>query len=233
MTEAEWLRCGDPQKMIVYLRRQRRSGNARRWRLFACACCRRIGPLLDDERSRQAVEVAERYADGLASRAEREVAGRASGEVSAVRWRDGPVVAAHDAAGHAVATRVNAVAAADAASTARAVAVSTAATASDADGWDEAISKERQAQCDLLRCLFGNPFRPPPRIDPALRVRNDGTVKKLAEAIYQGRSFDRLPILADALEDAGCDDAALLGHLRAPGPHVKGCWALDLILGKQ
>jgi hypothetical protein len=132
-----------------------------------------------------------------------------------------------------VATRVNAVAAADAASTARAVAVSTAATASDADGWDEAISKERQAQCDLLRCLFGNPFRPPPRIDPAWRVRNDGTVKKLAEAIYQGRSFDRLPILADALEDAGCDDAALLGHLRAPGPHVKGCWALDLILGKQ
>jgi hypothetical protein len=87
-------------------------------------------------------------------------------------------------------------------------------------------------QCDRLHCLFGNPFRPP-RIDPAWLARNDGAVRKLAEAIYEGRSFDRLPILADALEEAGCEDAELLGHLRGPGPHVKGCWALDLVLGKQ
>jgi hypothetical protein len=85
----------------------------------------------------------------------------------------------------------------------------------------------------ILRDIFGNPFQPPPRIDPAWLARNDGTVRKLAEAIYEGRSFDRLPILADALEEAGCEDAELLGHLRGSGPHAKGCWALDLVLGKR
>jgi hypothetical protein len=58
-------------------------------------------------------------------------------------------------------------------------------------------------------------------------------VSKLAQAVYEGRSFDRLPILADALEDAGCSAPELLGHLRGTGPHVKGCWALGLVLGKQ
>jgi hypothetical protein len=59
-----------------------------------------------------------------------------------------------------------------------------------------------------------------------------GTIPKLAQAIYDERAFDRLPVLADALEEAGCTDADLLGHLRGPGPHVRGCWALDLLLGK-
>jgi hypothetical protein len=55
----------------------------------------------------------------------------------------------------------------------------------------------------------------------------------LAEAIYAERTFDRLPILADALEDAGCFEERVLSHLRSPGPHVRGCWALDLVLGKS
>lgn len=58
------------------------------------------------------------------------------------------------------------------------------------------------------------------------------TVLRLAEAIYADRAFDRLPILADALEDVGCDNADLLAHCRRPGPHARGCWVVDLILGK-
>jgi hypothetical protein len=58
-------------------------------------------------------------------------------------------------------------------------------------------------------------------------------VPKLAASIYEQRAFDRLPVLADALEEAGCTDADILGHLRGPGPHVRGCWAVDLILGKR
>jgi hypothetical protein len=88
-------------------------------------------------------------------------------------------------------------------------------------------------QCGLVRELFGPlPFRPA-SVDAAWLAGNDGTVSKLAAAIYDARAFERLPVLADALEDAGCSDAALLGHLRGPGPHVRGCWAVDLLLGKE
>ena len=83
--------------------------------------------------------------------------------------------------------------------------------------------------CDLLRCVFGNPFRPV-TFDPAWRTAE---VLRLAEAIYAERAFDRLPILADLLEEAGATDAALLAHLRGPGPHALGCHALDAILGKE
>jgi hypothetical protein len=62
---------------------------------------------------------------------------------------------------------------------------------------------------------------------------NDGTVRRLAEAIYEERAFGRLPILADALLDAGCDNEELIAHCRSEGPHVRGCWAVDLILGKS
>src|SRR5262249_29535391 len=86
-------------------------------------------------------------------------------------------------------------------------------------------------QTDLLRDLF-NPFRPVAPA-PGWLTANDGAARNLPAAIYDERAFDRLPILADALEDAGCADRALLGHLRGPGTHVRGCWALDLILGKE
>jgi hypothetical protein len=62
---------------------------------------------------------------------------------------------------------------------------------------------------------------------------NEGTVPQIAQAIYTDRAFDRLPVLADALEDAGCADASILDHCRQPGEHVRGCWVLDLLLGKK
>jgi hypothetical protein len=70
-------------------------------------------------------------------------------------------------------------------------------------------------------------------VEPGCLACDGGVVPKLATAIYAGRTFDELPVLADALEDAGCTDAELLGHLRSPGPHVRGCWAVDLVLGKS
>jgi hypothetical protein len=83
----------------------------------------------------------------------------------------------------------------------------------------------------LIREVFGNPFRPI-AVTHALLPRNGKSIALLARSIYEKRTFERLPILAGALEDAGCTDAELLGHLRGPGPHVRGCWALDLLLAK-
>jgi hypothetical protein len=96
----------------------------------------------------------------------------------------------------------------------------------------EARSRHEQFQCDLLRDIFGDPFSSS-SVDAVWLTWNGGTVPKLAQVIYDIRTFERQPILADALEEAGCADAAILGHLRGPGPHVRGCWVLDLLLGKQ
>jgi len=95
---------------------------------------------------------------------------------------------------------------------------------------DRATTCETVYQAGLVREVFGNPFRPV-RFDPAWRHANGGVVSRVAGAIYHDRGWDDLPILADALEDAGCDEPALLEHLHGPGPHVRGCWALDLVLG--
>jgi hypothetical protein len=94
------------------------------------------------------------------------------------------------------------------------------------DAWDS-ISPQRQVE--ILRDLFGNPFRLVP-LDPSWRTRR---VLALAQEVYDNRAFDRLPLLADALEGAGCRDADILAHCRGAGPHVKGCWAVDLLLGKD
>jgi hypothetical protein len=84
----------------------------------------------------------------------------------------------------------------------------------------------------ILRDIFGNPFRPI-TINPAWLSWNEGTIPKIAQAIYDERAFDRMPILADALEEAGCTNADILSHCRQPGEHVRGCWVVDLILGKE
>jgi hypothetical protein len=85
--------------------------------------------------------------------------------------------------------------------------------------------------CSVVRDLFGNPFRKP-EINPVWLQAADGTVKRLAQAIYEKGAFDRLPILADALEEGGCDDEELIGHCRSPSRHFLGCWATDALRGK-
>jgi hypothetical protein len=97
------------------------------------------------------------------------------------------------------------------------------------------LAAERQLQLTLFRCIFGNPARPAP-FDPRWRAP---TARDLARAAYEERALPsgeldraRLTVLADALEEAGCADPDILSHLRGPGPHVRGCWVVDLLLGK-
>jgi hypothetical protein len=90
---------------------------------------------------------------------------------------------------------------------------------------------EQRQQCCLLHDIFGN-FRPV-SIDPAWLAWNDAALVKLAQAIYDDRAFNPLSVLADALQEAGCDIPEILGHCRGPGPHVRGCWVIDLVLGKE
>jgi hypothetical protein len=87
----------------------------------------------------------------------------------------------------------------------------------------------RSEMAHLVSEVFGTPFRP---VAFDLRWRTSA-VRALAQGIYAERAFDQLPILADALQDAGCEDGEMLGHCRAPGPHVRGCWLVDLLLGRS
>jgi hypothetical protein len=108
----------------------------------------------------------------------------------------------------------------------------------DIASYSEEEPTEKAAQASLYRCIFGNPFRPV-SLDPAILAWNDAVVVRLAQAAYKERQLPagtldncRLAVLADALEEAGCTDAEALSHLRGPGPHVRGCWVVDLLFGK-
>jgi hypothetical protein len=213
MTEEEWLACADPLPMLQFLRD---TGSSRKLRLFGCGACRRIWHLLTQERSRVCVETAERYADGQAGPFQLREAER---NAAKFRWKGGTneeYSAAAAAAGTAYPPNFDpdVVYASDVAAN--------AAGAADK-------SEERAAQCDLLRDIFGNPFRSV-ACDPAWLT---DTVAALAKGIYDERAFDRMPILADALQDAGCNEPAILEHCRgAKLAHVRGCWVVDLLLGK-
>jgi hypothetical protein len=220
MTEAEWLANMDPQWMLAFL------GNGdplsdRKARLLACAAVRRVWHLLADDRSRRAVEVAERHADGQADFVELESASAAAAEAA----RAQPTLGMTDIAFSAVwATGAGNVRFALAAS-------------GRAEGRTDQDSLSAQAA--LVRCVIANPFHPTLPVAPAVLHWNGGTVVRLAEAAYKDRLLpsghldpERLAVLADALEDAGAE-AELVAHLRSPGPHVRGCSALDSLLAKE
>jgi hypothetical protein len=95
--------------------------------------------------------------------------------------------------------------------------------------WCLSVDDAERSIPHLLRDLFGNPFRP---VAFVTRLCTSD-VMSLARAIYDDNAFERLPILADALMDAGCEDEQVIGHCRGPGPHVRGCWVVDLVLGKN
>ncbi len=95
--------------------------------------------------------------------------------------------------------------------------------------WQEARSLEGQ----LLLDIFANPFRPLPVLDPSWTIWHGGLVVSMARRMYDSRDFSDMPVLADALEEAGCTNADILGHCRSGGEHVRGCWVVDLILSKQ
>jgi hypothetical protein len=94
---------------------------------------------------------------------------------------------------------------------------------------DAMLLSERSEQADLVRDVFGNPLR---KVKFSPEWRTD-TAVTLASQMYESRDFSAMPILADALQDAGCDNDDILAHCRGDGPHVRGCWVVDLVLGKE
>jgi len=251
VTEAEWLACSDPEPMLEFLRG--RAGD-RKLRLFAAACCRRIWSLLPDKRSRRAVEAVEAFAYGLAARGDLEAAREAAMQALAAASFAGAAWSAAAAAYEATAADLRAGrrrlpalvhAWGEAAGVADYAAEAVASEAADGPGAEGvpkqiaesarrvAQASEQRRQANLLRCVFGNPFVAIPGIYPSLLKWNDGCVPRIARGIYDERAFDRMGILADALLDAGCDNEEVLAHCRQQeGVHAKGCWVLDLLLGK-
>ncbi len=238
MTERQWLESADPALLLRFLYGR---ASDRKLRLFACACCRRIWQVIASESSPQEIEVGERYADGLSDSRElrefRSQLGARGGYSSG--W-------AANTALHAV-LNVNAFRSAD------------AAVSSLGNFFDYLLREEKSdelegddlheaANTSIIECeklvfvfrdLFGNPFRPI-SLDPSWLAWSAGRIGQLAQTAYEDRHLpegtldpDRLAVLADALEDAGGTDAAILEHLRGPGPHVRGCFVLDLFLGKE
>jgi len=216
MTAEQWLTDHDCERMLTYLAEQ--NGSRRKLQLFAVACCRSIWHLLTDERSRAVVIAVERQVEGQTTMDEVATAAAAAWEASSRLENN-----AQDAADAAAAT-------ANPPEDIFDYGFRVAFGAGDAmwvRGKDRDDELARQA--DLVRDIFGNPFRPV-TADPSWLTP---TVVQLAEHIYADRAFDQMPILADALQDAGCYNAEILGHCRSDGPHVRGCFVGDLLLGKS
>jgi hypothetical protein len=227
MTESEWRTGTDTEAMLEFLRGRISS---RKLRLFACACVRLVWHLLPEpvHRYREAIAFAEDLADGRRTPWERdELVGQLQRTMGAA-WQERYL------GRYALTRTVHAVHEALSNSSRRAAAevVRYVSMALREDAVREGGPAWRHAPADVLRHLVGDPFRPV-RIELAWRAWQAGAVVKIASAIYDERRFEDLPVLADALEEAGCDSADLLGHCRAAGGHVRGCWAVDLVLDRS
>jgi hypothetical protein len=234
--------------------------SGRKLRLFAVACCRRGWHLLADERSQQAIEVAEKFADGLVDDLEltnaylhaffalrdchgltrnaktaQGLAARAAYEAvcfsSELDLTFEVVRASTSHVAKAIAGRVpetnRRIGSANAAGIS--IVASEACSSKETRAWVPARRVERMIQTALIRDIFGNPFF---RVAVETRWLNS-RVLQIAGEIYDHRAFERVPELRDALEEAGCNNAEILNHCRGPGPHVRGCWVVDLLLGKE
>jgi hypothetical protein len=215
VTEGEWLACTDPMPMLEQLRGK---ATDRKLRLFACACIWDYlrfmeANALSVERS---LVIYEHFADGSVTREEW---WNTTGNNCLFIWK--------------------------AEANAFQEACSAAETASGVAGWHEVRDNKfnrtqeeehHKHECRQVRDIFGNTFRNI-TIDP---VWLTSTVTNLAQSAYEERTLPsgeldpaRLAVLSDALEETGCDNAYILRHLRGPGPHVRGCWVVDLLLGKD
>jgi hypothetical protein len=205
MTEAEWLACDDPSAMLEALTGK---ASARKLRLLACATCWDHSPPFPHPAVTEELTVAERYADGEATEQERAAAFVANVEES-LRVGQGAGWEHFFLVGFAV---------------------------GESSGELGTHLRNRAsgrpslaAYPSTIRCIFGIPFRLV-TFDPEWRTT---TAVQLAQGIYDSRDFSALPILADALQDAECDTDDILDHCRGPGSHVRGCWVVDLVLGKE
>jgi hypothetical protein len=250
LTEEQWLTATASDPLLKFLQQHCRiakvAGGKRKLRLFSVACCRAAWHLFTNEECRHAVEVGERAADGLATRVEvREAFAAANRITIGVHQRMGAMDMQQLRPGTADFLQIN-----------RDQAMSSAAayTASQQGGVLAAeivllsvinlsclvsaevpLEQHRRRQgeldayhADLVRDVFGNPFRKI-SVDPRWLT---SSVIDLSKSIYEERAWERMPILADALMDAGCDNEDIINHCRSDRPHARGCWVVDAILGK-
>jgi hypothetical protein len=241
LTEEAWLACPAPDSLLY--RALRLGASERKLRLVGCACCRLVWHNLIHPQSKAAVEAAERFADGACSVEELSEAGE---EAVAVAW---PGTQPRRGDRDRRAEYVEHVSAAAAAAVTGVEAedgwpfwehlgdvLERAVEAADSQPFGLSRAAMEAALCDSIRDVLGNPFRPV----TVARAWLTPNVTSIAQAAYDERlppSGDldpaRLAVLADALEEAGCADQFILAHCRGPGPHVRGCWVVDLVLGKS
>jgi hypothetical protein len=228
MTEAEWLTCTSVIRILDF---HEGKASDRKMQLLGVGFCRRIWHLLTDERCHRTILGIERLADGMAERDELRTA-------MEDLYRDPPENCIVNALWGNTVERLCSGGGEFVRYPATALAVSLFAVATVADantnsGDDSARERaetaEEAAHVGLVRDVFGNPFRPV-TFDTSWLT---STVTTLASQIYDSRDFTAMPILADALQDAGCNSDDILNHCRQPGEHVRGCWVVDLILGKE
>jgi hypothetical protein len=221
-TEKDWLAAKTVLDLGLY---RSASGKRRKWRLFGCACASRTLVYLPDPCFRSAIVSAEKFADGELTwtkikQVRKEVtSAQKKLNKTGVREEQNEAIAAILEA--LAKEPLNALSADEQARYAFAAAAR--------PKWEKGHDREERQQLALAYDIFPNPFRPI-ATDSAWLT---STVRQLADAIYEERAFDRLPILADALEDAGCSNAEILSHCRGLGPHVLGCWVVDLLLGRE
>jgi hypothetical protein len=227
MTEAEWLAASGPMPLVVSLRGK---SNRRKLQLFVCATCRSFWHALEETSSHHVLEISERDADGEAEWTEVANASGASSALLRNLPKNAPYYHIRCAAAWSVFARSNQYFAEFA----------LRQLLLQHGGWDTikhllgrlgfaTIKSERNYHTQLLRDIFGNPFRP---VTCSPDWRTD-TAVLLAKQMYESREFGAMPILADALQDAGCDNDDILNHCRGDSPHVRGCWVCDLVLGKE
>ena len=242
MTEEEWRASESPGELLTAFGT---SASARKLRLFGSACCRRLKPHFKDERSALMIEVSDQFAESEVGSDELNVAFEEAGEAQeAIHWEGGDAV--DQASAEAVLGLRGGLDLSAVFEGIGEVAGSIATTAvwdqiyAPGRHWSESNAEEREVTDEgrrkefielaiLLRDIFGNPFRP---VAFAQAWRTD-TALAIARGMYESRDFSAMPILADALQDAGCDNDDILTHCRDGGAaHVRGCWVVDAVLGK-
>jgi hypothetical protein len=212
MTEAEWMTCNEPIPMLEMLKGQT---SERKMRLATCAFCSHMKDAIKDKFFHAAFNAAEQYADGLV---DWEVLRELGSHIDHfARTRDFLQTTAMVLPVYLLIRDVD---------------LGYAAWGSAMSAWNHPVA-DRQGVVALnvafLRDIFGNPFHPI-TFSPSWHT---DTALSLARQMYDSRDFSAMPILADALQDAGCDNEDILSHCRGGWPHVRGCWVVDLVFGKE
>jgi hypothetical protein len=223
MTEEEWLTCTDPKVMLAHPGRKL---SGRKMRLFSCACCRRVWNLMSDERLKKALDKLEGVADNARLDQQRIEASKLAAAFRQQHYDEVGKEEEISIAAELWSTAQKAIWRVAAACGEGAAAAFAWANVSE---FNKRQQEERKNQVQLLRDILGNPFRPI-TLNPSWLT---STVTTLAQQMYDSRDFSAMPILADALQDAGCDNEQILNHCRQPGVHVRGCFVVDLLLDKK